>query len=266
LRRDPYAIYAERILRLKPLDPIGAEAGARESGILLHDVLAQFTLAHPKGALPADATTGLLNAAREAFAELMKNAEFRAFVWPRHVNALTKFVDWEQQRRTEIVEILPEQSGTLVIPLEDGSTFKLSGVADRIDRLRDGSLDVLDYKSGRVPTPKEIKAGFAPQLPLEAAMVARGAFDLPKQPVESATYLKLGGSKGFVYTPVKAPDEMSFRELSDEQYAGLLVLLNQFRKESTAYLPRPYPQFINEWGTYDHLARVREWSSTGSAE
>jgi ATP-dependent helicase/nuclease subunit B len=41
------------------------------------------------------------------------------------------------------------------------------------------------------------------------------------------------------------------------------MLLNEFRDEATAYLPRPYPQFAARFAPYDHLARVKEWSATG---
>src|SRR5690606_26533155 len=44
LRRDPYAVYAKRILELRPLDPLVREPGAAERGTLFHHVLHQFTV------------------------------------------------------------------------------------------------------------------------------------------------------------------------------------------------------------------------------
>ena len=55
----------------------------------------------------------------------------------------------------------------------DGGPFPLVGRADRIERRADGALAILDYKTGTPPTQKEVDAGLAPQLLLEAAM-ARG--------------------------------------------------------------------------------------------
>ena len=40
----------------------------------------------------------------------------------------------------------------------------------------DGRLAILDYKTGTPPTQRDVDAGLAPQLPLEAAMAAAGAF------------------------------------------------------------------------------------------
>ena len=64
LRRDPYAIFAQYILELQPLDPLGLEMGAREMGLFLHEVLAAFTRIHPAGALPASAPALLLDMTR----------------------------------------------------------------------------------------------------------------------------------------------------------------------------------------------------------
>src|SRR3546814_3530789 len=51
--RDPYAIYAKRILRLRRLDPVDAPPDARLRGNIIHDVLDRFLKRHPD-ALPAD--------------------------------------------------------------------------------------------------------------------------------------------------------------------------------------------------------------------
>src|SRR5690606_20223386 len=45
--RDPYAIYARHILRLKALDPIDADPGAADKGTIIHAVLDRFLNAYP---------------------------------------------------------------------------------------------------------------------------------------------------------------------------------------------------------------------------
>ncbi len=72
-----------------------------------------------------------------------------------------------------------ERKGEFVFVLEDGSAFTLSATADRIEHHADGSVSLVDYKTGTPPGVNEVRAGFAPQLTLEAAMAARGAFGLP---------------------------------------------------------------------------------------
>jgi len=264
LRRDPYSIYAERILKLKALEPIGVQAGVRQSGILLHEVLSRFVIDHPRGRLPPGAEAELVERARAAFSELMRNAAFRAFAWPRHAFAMKQFVSWENNRRDDIADIDTEEYGRLPLTLADGSIFTLTGVADRIEHRKDGGLIVVDYKSGRVPSSKEIKAGFSPQLTLEAAMIARGAFEKVRaQDATAALYVKIGGAKGVEEKEVKNEKDQTFDDLVQDQFEELHKLLSQFREETTAYVPRPYPQFTNAYGAYDHLARLREWSTGG---
>ena len=55
----------------------------------------------------------------------------------------------------------------------------------------------------------------------------------------------------------------TFEDLVEQQFAELHKLLSQFRDETIAYVPRPYPQFVNAYGAYDHLARVKEWAAGG---
>ncbi|WP_365946559.1 hypothetical protein [Mesorhizobium sp.] len=43
MRRDPYAVYARRILGLSPLEPLIRDPGAAERGTLFHEVLHLFS-------------------------------------------------------------------------------------------------------------------------------------------------------------------------------------------------------------------------------
>ena len=71
--------------------------------------------------------------------------------------------------------ISAEIGGKIEIPVGE-RTFTLRGVADRIERLTDGGYIILDYKTGAVPTEKQVRTGLAPQLTLEAAMLRDGGF------------------------------------------------------------------------------------------
>lgn len=267
LRRDPYAIYAERILRLEPLADLGSERGAREAGTALHEVLADFTRAHPNGVLPENAAAILARRAKDIFAAFLDNADFRAFQWPRIESGLAAFLGWERDRRKSIGAILVEAHGSLAIPLLDGSIFTLTGVADRIERHRDGSITIVDYKSGQLPSAKQVNVGFSPQLTLEAAMVEKSAFKEipPPLSVASALYVKVGGGEGLQSRAVGDRRE-PLVDLVAKHFDGLVSLIEEFRNFSTPYLPRPFPQFASNYGDYDHLARVKEWSAGSSDE
>ena len=57
----------------------------------------------------------------------------------------------------------------------------VTAIADRIDEIEPGGWEIIDYKTGRVPSPKELDKLFSPQLLLEAAMPT-GKFDETKGP------------------------------------------------------------------------------------
>jgi ATP-dependent helicase/nuclease subunit B len=268
LRRDPYAIYAELILGLKPLDPLGAHPTLSEIGSAYHNVLEQFVRAHPNGPLPPDAKEEIGALLKTALDQQMADPEFMAFQWPRLALGLNFYLGFEARRREAIANIHVEIEGELKIPLADGAFFTLSAKADRIEKNRDGSLSLIDYKTGTPPGNEEVVAGFAPQLTLEAAMAKQGAFgpDLKGQ-VAEGLYLKLGGAAGGNERKIEAKSEgLSFALLADLHYLELIKLLNQFRDPETFYASKPFPKFVARFSPYDHLARVKEWSQSGGDE
>ncbi len=263
LRRDPYAVFAEAVLRLNRLEPIGVATGPREVGNLWHAALQEFSEAFAAGPLPVDARERLVAIARARFQPMLADPSFRAMHWPRIVQGFDKFLSFDAARRVDAERILIERGGRLEIPLADGSIFTLTARADRIELLRGGGAALIDYKTGSPPGTREIQVGFAPQLTLEAAMLSRGGFaGLQGVEAVSALYFKLGGAKGGEARELKFKDA-TFAEIVERHFAGLTLLLDQFADPSTPYLSRPYPKFAKRAGAYDHLARVKEWSATG---
>ncbi|MBV9246628.1 MAG: PD-(D/E)XK nuclease family protein, partial [Methylobacteriaceae bacterium] len=267
LRRDPYAIFAERILRFAPLNPIDLAMGARDFGINLHLALGEFTREFAGNVLPQDARARLLAAARRLFGALGEDADFLAFQWPRIERNIDFFLRWESERRQGLAAIFSEVAGTLDIALPDGETFTLTAIADRIELDRDGRLTFIDYKTGQPPGLNEVAVGFAPQLTLEAAMAKRGAFaDVPAGTIADGVYVKLGaGAGGGDEISLSRIKGIRFADLAERHFDGLMQLLEEFASEETPYLSRPYPKFVSDTGPYDHLARVKEWSATGAA-
>jgi ATP-dependent helicase/nuclease subunit B len=265
LRRDPYAIFAERILSLKPLDPIGARASARETGILWHAALADFARSAPLLS-PAAEREWLISAARAKFSSLLRDDSFRLLAWPRIEQGLDFFLGYHRARRPKVARLLIEERGDLMIPLANGAQFSLTAVADRIEILNDGEISLVDFKTGAAPGVAEVRVGFSPQLTLEAAMVARGGFaNAPRRTPSGARYLKLGGPKGGEEIELDFKSE-DFAAVVDAHYGALVSLLEQFSDAETPYLSRPYPKFVGAYGVYDHLARIKEWSAAGGLD
>jgi len=261
LRRDPYAIFAEYVLKLTPLAPLGAEIGAREMGTAIHEALAVFVARHPLGPLPIDARAQLYAIARETLSDFLLDPAFTSFTWPRVMAGLDHALAFEHERRAEGGEIFIETRGAWRLPLSDGSTFLLTAVADRIEVDRRGHAYVFDYKTGAPPSLKQVGAGWSPQLTLEAAMIEAGAFaDVGAHPVQGAAYvgLKDGGDTQWLEWK-----DMDFADVVAKHRDEVERMLSQYRDAATPYPSRPFVAFVAGAGDYDHLARVKEWSRGG---
>lgn len=269
--RDPYALYARRILDLRKLDPVGPPPDARLRGEVIHKVLESF-LAHHRDTLPDDETAlaELLVLGKQHFGPWLRQPAIAALWWPRFERAMRWFLAYERDRRAAgFKPVLLEREGAFEFAAPGGS-FALKAKADRIDRHGgDGTLAVLDYKTGNPPSVKQVNSGLAPQLALEAAIAQAGGFpELAPGAIAELVYIRLGGGvepgearriEGTSRTPTPPADELAKLALQ-----RLQAWVARFDDDSTPYLSRPRPQFVDYPGDYDHLARVAERAeSTG---
>lgn len=261
--RDPYAIFARRILGLAPLDALDADPAAADRGIIIHAALERFTQAFPTD-LPADAEERLIAIGRQVFGDRSARPGVRAFWWPRFERLACWFVDFERRRRAAGHGVLATEARGELALAAPGGPFRLTGRADRVDVTPAGDLAIIDYKTGQVPSRKQVECGLAPQLSLEAAMAAAGAFaGIPPRQVAEMIYLRLTGGR--------LPGEE--RVLADgvgaiaaEALSGLARKVALYDDPHTPYLSRRRPMFERDVGDYDHLARVKEWSAGGGEE
>jgi ATP-dependent helicase/nuclease subunit B len=266
--RDPYALYAQRILRLEPLEPIGASPDGRDRGTLIHDALAAFIGEGWNGSASPAAVARLRQLAEERLADYAAFPEVVALWRPRMQRIIDWFIRIEAERTHEIQARKPEVIGHLDIPVA-GEIFRLDARADRIDAMADGSLALVDYKTGAPPSKKQVASLLAPQLPLEAAMVLRQGFgeDFARRPISELTYYRLsgagdGGSVSTVATDPAGADDPTPADLAEASYERLVRLIGAYRNPATPYPSRPRIMFeALTRGDYDHLARVKEWSA-----
>jgi ATP-dependent helicase/nuclease subunit B len=257
LMRDPYSFYARRILRLRRLEPIDAAPDAAERGQILHAVLADF-VRRCDVAWPADPLTELKAIGQRHFAPLLHRAEVWALWWPRFLAVAEWLVEIETQRRREARRVLGEVVGETSVPTAAG-TFRLRARADRIEQWRDGTVAIVDYKTGGLPDKREVESGRAPQLPIEALIAAEGGFaEIGRATPAALQYFALAG-RGREPGTIRDAAEPEPGQLLDRAREGLARLLAHFADPTTPFVALPRPAAAHHEGEYDHLARVAEW-------
>ena len=260
--RDPYAIYARHILGLQELAELDAPPDQADYGTIIHGILDKFTAAHPKQ-LAANALDELLEMGRREFGRMLAQPGIWAFWWPKFERIAAWFVETEAARRTGIERIHSETKGTLDLE-GPGGTFTLTAIADRIEILSGGGIGIGDYKTGAIPTAKEVAAGFSPQLPLEAAIAVAGGFDgIEAGEVTALDYWRLSGAEPAGQVRGAGGDA---GELAAEAYEGLLELITRFDDPATPYEARPRPASAPRYSAYEHLARIKEWTAADGGE
>jgi len=262
--RDPYTIYARHILKLRPLDAVDTPPGAADRGTVIHAAVAKFTADFAAG-LPDDAAGALIAIGTDAFRALEDFPEAKAFWWPRFLRIAQWFADWEKGRRDGGV-VHPEIVGSLPIARAGAEPFVLTGRADRIEQRADGRYAILDYKTGALPGHEQVKVGFAPQLPLEAAILRGGGFKAVPAGVSVGEFVYVGLKGGEPPGEARRVDlkDVAPDALADDALKELTDLVTRFDNDTQPYLSLTNPQWKGRrYGDYDHLARVKEWAIGG---
>lgn len=262
LIRDPYSVYARRILGLEPLPGLDEAPDASSRGEILHDALARFVRRTDAGEAP-----DLIAIGGELFARLDDFPEVKAIWWPRFLRVADWFAAIDAEDRRVMARRIVETGGILELDIA-GRPVTLTGRADRIDVRPDGTLRILDYKTGSAPSEEQVLSGLSPQLPLEAAIAARGGFDgvEPGSVAAELIYVELkGGRQAGTIRPI-APEGTTVAAFAEETLTRLIGLLHRFCDPRQPYHVKPRAQFVRRFNDYDHLSRWPEWAAAGGGE
>ena len=263
LIRDPYAVYARRVLGLRALGDVAPEPDARLRGEVLHEIAERVV----RGLQPGWTMEDALGAWREA-TEAVLDAHLTGWpvvraLWRSRAEAVGP---WLLEREAALrdagqVPLAFEVPASRTLEVPGLGPVTLSARADRIDRRRDGHGVVTDYKTGALPSDRQVVA-FDKQMPLQGAMLADGDFErVPAMPCGDLAYVQLkGGAEGGSERMVKDGPEMA-----REAIPRLIELLGAYADPAMPYRPRTRPQLLTYEGDYDHLARVGEWGGPAGA-
>lgn len=259
LVRNPYGLFAKRVLRLRALDPIDADPGVAERGQIIHAILDEFVRA-TAGGLPADAAILLREIGTRHFARTLGRPQVAVIWWPRFLRIAEWFLALEQERRGEVRRVLTELEGKVVVP----GGFEITARADRVEIGRDGRVAVLDYKTGNAPQPGNVRDGLSPQMPIEALIAMDGGFDgVPAAVPGELLYLVLKGGDPAGEAKLaggRGADPVVLAQAARDGLARLSAWLSDPQQPLT---PVPRPEIAPAYDDYEHLARTAEWRRSG---
>lgn len=263
--RDPYSIYARYILELKPLKELDEAIGPGEYGSAIHDGIEQFT---------RNFKADLSDKSIQHLSRHIEDALLKAGFDPAHMvkervriaQASTAVIAWMQSRREAGWEVAGiETFGRLKLA---DLNFSITGKSDLIEKCATGYA-VIDYKTGAPASVAVVQAGFDPQLPLTAAMLAEGAFEnLKPDMTEDLLYLRVkgagNGTEEYFLTAPQAKKGYSGSEYAQEALTLVRNLITKFDSGDTPFLSQPRIQYTHDYGEYDDLARRGEWARLGA--
>ena len=248
LNADPFAFYAQAILKLRSLDPVDDDHTARWKGIAVHQALQEW-LQHD------ECDPGKLRPrAEQLLRDEAVHPMLRALWSPRLLEAIDWIAALERDNRA---------MGRRPLAAEVTGETPIAGVTvhgrvDRIDRLGDGSLAIIDYKTGAPPTQKAVNAGFALQLGLLGLIGRAGGFEGVSGDPVAFEYWSLTRHKG-KFGKLMCPDkDMQPGEFLDHAYAHFKDAAGKWLTGSAPFTAKLNPAYA-PYGDYDQLMRLEEW-------
>lgn len=262
LLRNPYGIYASKVLRLKRLDELDQEPGVREFGTVVHEAIEYYVKSDEKG------IDILMECGERAFEKLLERPAVRAFWWPRFERIAAWLIEEEARRKRDLSTIEAEQEGVVMLEAPAGD-FALKARLDRLETLKDGSIRVIDYKTTTPPSAAAVERGIAAQLLLEAVIAREGTIGNASRrgaAVVDLEYWHLrGGREAAAITRIseKANKGEGLEAWINQALAGVKRLIAAYDNPATPYLYSPVAADKPNYDDYEHLARVREWGVEG---
>lgn len=249
LKADPFAFYARAMLRLYSLDPLEAEQDARWKGDLVHKSLQAW--------LEEDDCDPdrLLARARDLLAGNAIHPMLRALWGPGLMEGIASFAAIEaanrdKGRRPERAEVKGEA---------EVAGIRLIGQADRIDRLADGRLAILDYKTGKPPSKSQVDEGFALQLGLLGLILEEDGFPGISGSSGAHEYWSLARKNNGPRGHVEAMDDGDAQAFLAHAREVFTEAVSRWLLGSEPFKAKLKPEYARD-DSYDQLMRLEEWA------
>ncbi|XVN42800.1 MAG: PD-(D/E)XK nuclease family protein [Candidatus Rickettsia vulgarisii] len=244
LIRNPYSFYAKNILNLRFKDMIGEDPKISDFGIFIHRILEQYTKNYNQ--LEQDKVQVILDISNNILQSIIL-PDYTKRIWQTKFTPIADdFIEFDEQRRKNCQSIYSECRGEIVLNIAD-QELKIIAVADRIEVDKYGQAVIIDYKTGTLPTKKDVDSGLSPQLIIEALILAEGGFNIKAENVKQVIYVKLSSSKPYIQV---MEINLTKEELFHHKQAMIKLLEYYIRNKNF-----PYDIDLLTYNDYSHLAR-----------
>jgi ATP-dependent helicase/nuclease subunit B len=248
LKADPFAFYANSILRLRVEDAVDADHTARWKGEAVHKVFEEWLLhdeCNPER---------LRARAERLLSDEAIHPMLRALWAPRLLEAIDWIADLERTNQAAGRKPLAAEA-TGETPL---AGILVHGRVDRIDRLPDGGVAIVDYKTGKPPAKKAIEAGFALQLGLLGLIGRAGGFEGVTGEPEVFEYWSLIRDRGGFGKCVRADKDFDEGEFLTHAFRNFAEAAGKWLTGEEPFTAKLNPAYA-PYGDYDQLMRLEEW-------
>ena len=245
LIRAPYNFYVKKILNLKIEKELEETPALSEFGNFFHKVVELYTKNHDSNQLIS--LDKFNNYARELLTSSIFPKQTQ-HIWQLKIEALSQdFISFDNQRRQNTKQVFSEIRGEIELDIYS-TKIKIVAIADRIEVTGNNKAAILDYKTGTIPTKKDVLSGLSPQLIIESIILLEGGFaELGKMETESLIYVKINSNEPYISTT-----EISITKDDILQHKqGFINLLHHYITTGQYMIE---PNLMN-YDDYWHLAR-----------
>ena len=247
LIRNPYGFKAKNLWHLRKLENVFDDKVLSKFGNFIHQIIEEYSLKYSPEI--QDKHQFMLDIGHKIIAEHFEDDSQVNLFWPKFESIAYDFIDFDEERRANILEVHPEIYGELKIPLKN-QEVTITAIADRIDVMKNGCVHILDYKTGSLPTKADVESGISVQLIIEALIVMEGGYKNISGFPEELIYVKIASTAPYISTQKISIDKETLLKHKE----GLIKTLSYY-DEGGEYLVNHSTKHSPTYDDYKHLAR-----------
>ncbi len=245
LIENPYGIYVKKILRLQNLDNIYKSSLRKIYGVIIHKVIETYTQKQEQ--ISGDHLKFLIS----EFYSLSQMTQYHEMLKLLNTKITNLFQWWIKEHKKlslNSVKTLTE----LKVEARFNDLVNITAIFDRIELEVNDDFKIIDYKTSKLPSDKDIKTGKYTQLILEALIYIK-ANKLTIQNIQDPVLVGLSGDINFVKNQILELNNFANNLLEFENMINDVFTV--FFASETKLYAFPVPD-SKQYSDYIHITRL----------